>query len=175
MLAVAGVLSSCGASKKSKKSDNFGSENNQSTKSQKKAFAAEFSQKLGIQVPETVNQTLMTEVYNWLGVPYKLGGNDKKGVDCSGFLFQIYPLVYQMQIPRTTAQLFEKAVSVDKKLLKEGDLVFFKINTKQVGHAGIFLFDSYFAHASTSKGVMISRLDEAYWSRYFVGGGRFLR
>jgi murein DD-endopeptidase / murein LD-carboxypeptidase len=121
------------------------------------------------------NPLLITTISDWLGVPYKFGGNDKKGVDCSGFINNVYPIVYQLNVPRVAAQIQQKATPVPRKELQEGDLVFFKINTKEVGHAGIFLFDNYFVHASTSRGVMISRLEDTYWNKYFVGGGRFSR
>lgn len=164
------VLVSCRSSRGLKKSDE-----KERAAAVNKAFAAEYSKKLGIPVPENANQMLIANTYQWMGVPYKYGGNDKKGVDCSGFINNIFPLVYQVSVPRSSAQLFKEATPVDKNNLKEGDLVFFKINTREVGHAGIFLFQDYFVHASTSKGVMISRLGEDYWRKYFVGGGRFSR
>ena len=110
-----------------------------------------------------------------MGVPYKYGGNDKKGVDCSGFINIIYPPVYNIKVPRASALMYKEAQPLEKKQLREGDIVFFKINTREVGHAGIFLFEDYFVHASTTRGVMISRLGETYWTKYFVGGGRFSR
>jgi lipoprotein Spr len=142
---------------------------------ERKAFAKEYSQKLGIAVPELANPLLIKTISEWLGVPYKFGGNDKKGVDCSGFINKVYPIVYQLNVPRVAAQIQQKATPVTRKGLQEGDLVFFKINTKEVGHAGIYLFDDFFVHASTSRGVMISRLEDTYWNKYFVGGGRFSR
>ena len=57
----------------------------------------------------------------------------------------------------------------------EGDLVFFRVNSKQVSHVGIYLMNNYFVHASTSKGVMISNLNEEYWQKYFEGIGRIPR
>ena len=57
--------------------------------------------------------------------------------------------------------------------LKEGDLVFFKIHSRSISHIGIYLGNNRFAHASL-KGVAISSLDDAYYSRYFYKGGRVL-
>ena len=62
---------------------------------------------------------------------------------------------------------------VSKDDLKEGDLVFFKIHSRSISHVGIYLGNNRFAHAS-SKGVAISSLDDAYYSRYFYKGGRML-
>ena len=65
-------------------------------------------------------------------------------------------------------------VGYRKEELKEGDLVFFKINSKSISHVGVYLGDDKFAHASSSKGVMISNLNEAYWKRYYYKGGRLI-
>ena len=61
-----------------------------------------------------------------------------------------------------------------KDELKEGDLVFFKIKSRSITHIGIYLGDNRFAHASSSRGVVISNLNEPYYSRYFYKGGRIL-
>lgn len=159
---------SCRSTRKLSKNVENGSET-----ASNKAFATEYSAKLGVPVPENANRSLIVNTGQWIGVPYKFGGNDKKGVDCSGLIASIYPLVYNIKVPRASAQMYREARPVKKNDLKEGDLVFFKINTPEVGHAGILLFADYFVHASTSRGVMISRLSEPYWLKYFVGGGRF--
>ena len=162
------LLASCRGSRNNRKN---GPESTETAS--RKAFAAEYSRKLGIPVPEMANQLLYSSIYDWMGVPYKYGGSDKKGVDCSGFISIIYPQAYNTKVPRASALMYKEAQPVEKKQLREGDIVFFKINTREVGHSGIFLFEDYFVHASTSRGVMISRLGETYWTKYFVGGGRF--
>jgi lipoprotein Spr len=134
----------------------------------------DLSRKLGINVPKSANPKLMNQVGDWLGVPYRLGGNDKNGVDCSGFINQVFKNVYEKQLPRVAAEMHAAIMPVGDKERREGDLVFFKINSTKVTHAGIFLFDDFFAHASTSRGVIISRLQETYWARYYVGSGRVL-
>jgi lipoprotein Spr len=63
---------------------------------------------------------------------------------------------------------------INKSELKEGDLVFFKIGSRSITHMGVYMGNNKFAHASTSKGVMISDLDEAYWRKYYYKGGRLL-
>ncbi|MCU0334948.1 MAG: NlpC/P60 family protein [Chitinophagaceae bacterium] len=127
---------------------------------------------LGIPVRPGAHPVLLQAMRQWKGVPYKLGGNTRTGVDCSGLIAAIYPQVYAVQPARTTAQLYTQALPVPRQQLQEGDLVFFSIGTPKPGHAGIYLWDDYFFHASTSRGVMVSRLTEPYWSRYFTAGGR---
>ncbi len=134
---------------------------------------AEWSNKMGIAVPTTANAGLVEAVINWIGTPYKYGGIAKDGVDCSGFISLIYKQVFQYQLPRTTTEMHNTASSVPTKALVEGDLVFFAIIGSKPNHAGIYLWNGYFAHSSTTKGVMISSLSEAYWSKYFIGAGRF--
>jgi lipoprotein Spr len=130
------------------------------------------NENLGLPVPAHANPRLVEAIAGWKGTPYLYGGNSKSGVDCSGLIGQIYPSVYGIRPPRTTAELYAGSVRVDRSKLQEGDLVFFRIETVKPGHAGIYLWDSYFLHASTTRGVMVSNLQEAYWCKYFAGGGR---
>ena len=117
---------------------------------------------------------LLLQIDSWIGTPYQYGGNNKTGVDCSGFINNIYNEVYQIKLPRTTSELEHYSKPVKREKLMEGDLVFFTINTKKAGHRGIYLAHGSFAHASTSRGVIISNLAEAYWNKYFSGAGRVL-
>lgn len=126
---------------------------------------------LGIPAYAPANTALLQSIAGWMGTPYRYGGNDKNGTDCSGFINAVYAEVYRVQLPRTTTEMEKLAQQVKERNLAEGDLVFFAIASKKTGHAGIYLHEGYFAHASTSKGVVISRLSQDYWKQYFVGGG----
>lgn len=117
---------------------------------------------------------LMDYCEGWLGTPYRGGGETRQGVDCSGFVFNVYKDVYGITLPRRSQDM-EKACRTTKNLneLKEGDLVFF--NNKAGGstnHVGIFLDRDFFIHASSSKGVTISRFEEKYWAERFRCGGK---
>lgn len=141
---------------------------------------ASLSQKLGITLSNTDkeddnNMYLYAESSLWLGVPYRHGGLSRKGVDCSGFTFLVYQKVYGKNIPRSTADLSRmKMHSVSKRKLKAGDFVFFATNSKssKISHVGIYLKDGYFVHASTSRGVIISHLNEDYYKRTWKKAGR---
>ena len=130
------------------------------------------SSRLGHPVPVGTTPGLITAMTEWLGVPYKYGGNSRAGTDCSGLIHMLYPQVYGLTLPRNTRQLYETCTPVPDTALREGDLVFFTIDTKGPGHAGIYLWEGQFLHASTSRGVMISHLREPYWTKYFTGAGR---
>ncbi len=102
----------------------------------------------------------------WRGIPYRLGGMSKRGVDCSGFVYLAYKELLGQTIPRTTSEQLNSGAKVPKDRLKAGDLVFFKTGWT-TRHVGIYLSDSKFLHASTSQGVMISTLENSYWKRKY--------
>ncbi len=101
-----------------------------------------------------------------------MGGNSLRGVDCSGFVQQLYWDIFGRPIPRTTGLQVKSGSPVKKSRLCPGDLVFFKPPYK-VRHVGIYLGQGEFAHASTSKGVMISNLAEDYWNRCYWTARRY--
>lgn len=103
----------------------------------------------------------------WHGVPYRLGGASRAGVDCSGFVHLTYRSLFGMTIPRHTAVQAQAGREVSKGSLQPGDLVFFQTG-RNTRHVGIYIEGRQFLHASTERGVMISRLDNHYWSgRYW--------
>lgn len=133
-----------------------------------------FSQVMGVAVSATSNTKMYQFIYDWLGTPYRLGGNTENGIDCSRFAYKLYDKTFNTIIGNNSRNIFSMVNPVNKTELKEGDLVFFKIGSKSISHVGVYIGDGKFAHASTSKGVMISNLNEPYWQRYFFKGGRVL-
>lgn len=115
---------------------------------------------LGIDINLEDDHKLYLEAADWIGAPYRGGGDSKRGTDCSGMVYQIYRKVYRIQVPRNTEELKNKSNKVAKRNLKEGDLVFFSSNRsrKRVAHVGIYLKSGKFIHSSTSRGVIVSRL-----------------
>lgn len=110
----------------------------------------------------------MSQYQQWKGAPYVLGGTSVSGVDCSGFVYRTYLDQLNRTLPRTTAQQVLLGKKVNQSGLKIGDLVFFKTSFK-VRHVGIYIGEGKFLHASTSKGVTISYLDNVYWaSKYWT-------
>lgn len=129
---------------------------------------------LGVDIKLEDNHKLYLEAAEWIGVPYRAGGDSKRGTDCSGFTCQLYRKVYRTQVPRNTEDLKKESNKVAKRNLREGDLVFFSSNRskKKVAHVGIYLKNGRFIHASTSKGVIVSSLNEDYYTRHWMSGGR---
>ena len=131
------------------------------------------SNRYGIQITQRDNYALYNTVAQWLGTPYKNGQNTMRGTDCSGFVGAIYRTVYNKSLARNSADILRlNCRSIARQNLREGDLVFFATGrTKKVSHVGVYLKDGKFAHASTSKGVIISSLTESYYRKRWVAGG----
>lgn len=153
---------------------NQGTEKNNDDDNDDNLSKGYFSQIMGIALSATSNVKLFQFVYDWIGTPYHLGGDNKKGIDCSGFAFQLYNKVFNTVIGNNSRNIFSMVNPVGKEELKEGDLVFFKIHSRSITHVGVYIGDGRFAHASASKGVMISNLADPYWTRYYYNGGRLL-
>ncbi|XZF14810.1 C40 family peptidase [Chitinophagaceae bacterium MMS25-I14] len=125
-------------------------------------------------VPQAIrNFSLYSFIDDWYGVPYRFGGIDKGGIDCSAFVQRLYENVFRTSLVRTAFEQFNLCRMVwDTTDLKEGDLVFFKIHSRRISHVGIYLMNNFFVHASVSQGVMISSLNDSYWQRFFAGAGQ---
>lgn len=130
--------------------------------------------------PENITNTkLYTFIDEWLYTPYKWGGTDKHGIDCSAFMQRLLRDVYNIQIPRTSIDQFfhdwvDRFGSAD--YLAEGDLVFFKtMKGKLISHVGLYLGNHMFVNSSSSKGVSIGNLDDPYWKSKYVAAGRLKR
>lgn len=109
-----------------------------------------------------------------VGTPYRAGGDNKRGTDCSGLTCQLYKKVYHTKLPRSTDTQKKESNKITKRNLREGDLVFFTSSRsgKRVAHVGIYLKNGKFIHASTSQGVIISHLNEPYYTKHWISGGR---
>ncbi|WP_245597663.1 C40 family peptidase [Psychromonas aquimarina] len=116
---------------------------------------------------------LHSEHQDWKGTPYRLGGSNKRGIDCSALTQVIYKNSFNINIARTTKVQANSGVFVNEKDLQAGDLVFFKTSWK-VRHVGIYITDRQFLHASTSRGVMISSLDNVYWKSNYWQARRLI-
>lgn len=112
--------------------------------------------------PTSARNSLNAFYNNWKGVPHRTGGMSQSAIDCSGLTVRAYKDIFDVKLPRTTEEQSRYGKNISKNSLLPGDLVFFKTGLFQ-RHVGIFLEKNSFIHASASKGVMISRLNEPYW------------
>ncbi len=127
---------------------------------------------LGLKCDDDDNAKLYETVNSWLGVPYKYGGTDRSGIDCSAFVGLVYREVYGITLHRTANDMLRDVNLIGRPQLREGDLLFFTNSKGKVSHVGIYLKDNLFAHSSTSNGVSVSKLDSKYWTEHFYKGGR---
>ncbi len=135
-----------------------------------------YSIQMDIAVEEIQNIPLLQKIDEWWGTPYALGGNSKRGVDCSYFTLDVMNAIYNTNLKRTAAEQYEQSEKIDWSDLKEGDLIFFKTDgSRSISHVGIYLTNNKFAHASTSQGVTISDLSETYWQKRLFSLGRVLK
>jgi cell wall-associated NlpC family hydrolase len=122
--------------------------------------------KIDLSDRKLVRQLLDAQYQEWKGTRYRLGGLSKSGIDCSGFVYVTFRERFGMQLPRDTDAQVDVGHKVAKHELAAGDLIFFKTGMGKK-HVGIYLQKGKFLHASTTAGVMISRLDEKYWANAY--------
>jgi cell wall-associated NlpC family hydrolase len=103
------------------------------------------------------------------GAPYRNGGSDPSGFDCSGFVSYVFAQ-QGLALPRTVAEQYDAGRGVPTDSLAPGDLVFFTTVAPGASHVGIVVSADLFVHAPSSNGVVrVERLSSAYWSSRFVG------
>jgi probable lipoprotein NlpC len=137
-------------------------------------IAEKYAELLKVDKNDIQNGRLYAFVDQWIGTPYKFGGMDKDGVDCSGFAFLLEQQVYGINLPRMTKQQVTVIKRKYEDELQEGDLVFFDFDGKQFSHVGVYLQNGYVVHASTRKGVMIVRLRDPGMYKYFSRAGSII-
>ncbi len=118
-----------------------------------------------------------SQAKEYLGIPYRKGGTSPKGMDCSGFARKLYARLFGIELPHNSIQQykFSSLQKIDDEELQPGDLIFFaNKKKKRINHVGVYLSDGQFIHASASKGIMVSNLDDSYWKTRFVSSKRHL-
>ena len=117
-----------------------------------------------------INRTILSESMQYLGVPYVFGGTTPKAFDCSGYLQYVFAK-NGISIPRLADDQYKLGTRTKStSQLEPGDLVFFTTYEPGPSHCGIYLGSGEFIHASSSKGVRIDALSNAYWQPRYIGG-----
>lgn len=169
------LFSACGAKKKTvlqgvEKNSNTTSINSSRKDGRKSNLKEYYADLLGTNGKD-LNMNLYAAIDDWMDVPHRLGGMDKSGVDCSGFVSLIYENVYRKNLPRISRDMAEIVKRKYDDDLQEGDLVFFSFGGKAVDHVGIYLHNGKFVHVSTKSGVVISNLKDTWYYKYFTRCG----
>lgn len=150
LLAILFILTSCGSTKKTYKSPS----NN------------------------TVDR-IINRAQGFAGTPYKWGGTTRKGMDCSGLIYVAFQNE-NIALPRVSRDMATRGKPVKKNGIKNGDLLFFKTgkNSRTINHVGLVTQVKagvvYFIHATTSRGVLTSSLEEKYWKSAYSQARRVL-
>ena len=121
-------------------------------------------------------QAIADFALQFVGYPYVYGGSSPSGFDCSGFTSYVYKQ-FGYSINRTASAQLDNGYAVSMSELQPGDLVMFKkgSTSKRATHVGLYIGNNQFVHASTSSvGVIISSMSEAYYTTGFVGGRRLV-
>jgi len=125
-------------------------------------------------ISASLRDRMLMEIIKYMDTPYKYGGNSHDGIDCSAFTQNVYSNCLGINLLRSAREQFTQGLVIkEKSNLVFGDLLFF--NTRRgvrPGHVGIYIGDNLFAHASSTKGVIVSSLDHHYYSKRFMGGRR---
>ena len=122
----------------------------------------------------TQAERLIAEARSWTGVPYKHGGTDRNGTDCSGFLQQVYLKALNIRLPRSTDKQRTHCSPVARKDIAPGDIVFFSSRRSEgkVAHVGMYTGNGRMIHASSSRGVVEDDMQLKYYVTHYIGAGR---
>ncbi|UYA59953.1 Murein DD-endopeptidase MepS, Murein LD-carboxypeptidase [Pectobacterium sp. F1-1] len=120
-----------------------------------------------------IKSKLLNQYASWKGVRYRLGGDSRGGIDCSAFVQRTFREQFGMDLPRSTYEQQEMGQKIQRNKLRVGDLVLFRAGSTG-RHVGIYLGNDQFVHASTSSGVIISKMTEDYWNKRYQEGRRVL-
>lgn len=115
---------------------------------------------------------ILSEAETYIGTPYRYGGLTRNGIDCSGFVLSVFGIAAGVNLPRVASEQSHEGEKIDKESLQKGDLIFFSHGRGRISHVGIVYEvtpegEVKFIHSATSRGVMISSLNDAYWSPKF--------
>lgn len=136
---------------------------------------ADYKPRPVIDLSDTMETTreLDRHFVKWVGTPYRDGGMDKRGIDCSGFVQQTYHTLFGISLPRTTKNQAQSGNKIARSELKPTDLVFFKTGFFDK-HVGIYKGNGQFMHVSTKRGVSLSHLGDVYWKDHFWQARRII-
>lgn len=122
-------------------------------------------------------EVVLKEAHRYSGTPYKYGGTTRTGMDCSGLVINAYGAA-GISMPRNSREQSNAGKEIKLKDVQKGDLIFFNTSGSGISHVGIVdkikWGEVFFIHSSTSKGVIVSSLNETYWNRRFVKATRVL-
>lgn len=141
------------------------------------SHASEYRPASPLSAAGLTEQQFEYKVKEYLGIPYRRGGTSKKGMDCSSFVRTVYNRFFDIDLPYSAFGQFTFSgfQNIDESQMQPGDLIFFASKTnKRINHVGMYISDGQFIHASSSQGIIVSNIDDRYWSKRFAGSKRLV-
>jgi len=135
------------------------------------AYSTTKAAKAAEAMAELKSKALYHFITDWTGVKYKLGGMDKRGIDCSGFALLLNKEIYGQDIPRRSRDQADVIREKNPEQLKEGDLVFFSFGGHEIDHVGVYLNHGFFVHASTTRGVIVDDMNLPAYQHVLIKAG----
>jgi cell wall-associated NlpC family hydrolase len=178
-------FSSCKSSKRSKRSSNSSSKIITKKSQEYEKGRVVISSEEKNYTPRTTNSrrtkadNIIEYAESFEGVRYKWGGTTKAGMDCSGLIYESFR-AYDVNLPRISRDMAKRGDKINLKDVHKGDLLFFKTGNRRnaINHVGLIVSiennDIEFIHATSSKGVMTSWINETYWHKAFYEARRIL-
>ncbi|WP_147678397.1 C40 family peptidase [Algibacter pacificus] len=129
--------------------------------------------------PKSKAEHIIDYAEDFIGVRYKWGGTTKSGMDCSGLIYESFR-AYDINLPRISRDMAKHGDKIPLKEVHKGDLLFFKTGNRRnsINHVGLIVSiknnDIEFIHATSSKGVTTSWINESYWNKAFYEARRIL-
>ena len=123
-------------------------------------------------IAEADHGALLETALSYRGVPYRNGGSDPTGFDCSGFVQWVFAQ-HGLRLPREVRDQYQFGSTIDRDAVRPGDLVFFETVSRGASHVGIALGGNEFVHAPSSRGVVrVESFTIDYWKQRYVGARR---
>lgn len=124
--------------------------------------------------PDPLRAELVITALGLRGTPYRNGGSDPSGFDCSGFVQYVFAR-HATRLPRETQAQYQAGLSVELEQVQPGDLLFFETVARGASHVGVAIGGDQFVHAPSSQGVVrVERYTSSYWAARFVGARRVI-
>jgi cell wall-associated NlpC family hydrolase len=129
----------------------------------------------GLARPVATGYAIAGTALSLRGAPYRNGGSDPSGFDCSGFIWYVFSQ-HGIRVPRTVGEQFREGVDVSPDALEPGDLLFFSTDAPGASHVGMAIGADEFVHAPSTRGIVrVERLSSSYWAPRYVGAKRVRR
>jgi len=125
-----------------------------------------------VEMAGSSDSALEKVAFNYLSIPYRFGGNSRRGIDCSAFVQQVFREM-DVQLPRSAREQFRVGAEIERDQMQKGDLLFFRTYARFPSHVGIYLGEGKMIHASSrSRRVVVTSIDHPYYRKRFIGAKR---